>query len=349
MFTNPVFTGTVTGVTKTHVGLGNVTNESKATMFTNPVFTGTVTGVTKTHVGLGNVTNESKATMFTRPVFSESAKVVDNNPIMEIQSNSAGYLNAPVTRKLKWSNFAGDESGNINLFDFSQESVGTEMAFTIKSHANGSLIEALRINGFGKIGIGTTAPEMPLDVCGAFGLPANTGAVSKGIMRVGYYQHAAWGGTELNFGIVNDNTLGYPSWIQSQMPGAYENNRPLLLNPNGGNVGIGTNNPGSKLDVNGEIRATSFVGRAYPYTTNIGSGADVSDTHMLAGSTSGQKAFVDVWGGNNASYQNLITFGTSSFERMRIAANGNVGIGTTNPTQSLDVNGTIIANDIIIR
>jgi hypothetical protein len=70
MFTNPTFTGTVSGVTSTHVGLGNVTNESKATMFTSPTFTGTVSGVTATHVGLGNVTNESKSTMFTDPTFT---------------------------------------------------------------------------------------------------------------------------------------------------------------------------------------------------------------------------------------------------------------------------------------
>jgi len=70
MFTNPTFTGTVSGVTATHVGLGNVTNESKATMFTSPAFTGTVTGVTAAMVGLGNVTNESKATMFANPTFT---------------------------------------------------------------------------------------------------------------------------------------------------------------------------------------------------------------------------------------------------------------------------------------
>jgi len=70
MFSSPTFTGTVSGVTATHVGLGNVTNESKATMFASPTFTGTVSGVTATHVGLGNVTNESKATMFTSPTFT---------------------------------------------------------------------------------------------------------------------------------------------------------------------------------------------------------------------------------------------------------------------------------------
>jgi hypothetical protein len=52
-------------VTAQQVGLGNVTNESKATMFTDPTFTGTVAGITATMVGLGNVENESKATMFT--------------------------------------------------------------------------------------------------------------------------------------------------------------------------------------------------------------------------------------------------------------------------------------------
>ena len=58
------------GTARTNLSLGNVTNESKATMFTSPTFTGTVAGVTATHVSLGNVTNESKATMFASPTFT---------------------------------------------------------------------------------------------------------------------------------------------------------------------------------------------------------------------------------------------------------------------------------------
>ncbi len=72
-FTNSTgITGTVTNagttptlslaLTSAAVGLGNVTNESKATMFTNPTFTGTVTGVTKAHVGLSNVENTALST-----------------------------------------------------------------------------------------------------------------------------------------------------------------------------------------------------------------------------------------------------------------------------------------------
>ena len=80
---SPAFTGTVTGVTATMVGLGNVNNTSdlnkpistatQAALDTkgsatdlalkaplaSPAFTGTVTGVTATMVGLGNVDNTS--------------------------------------------------------------------------------------------------------------------------------------------------------------------------------------------------------------------------------------------------------------------------------------------------
>lgn len=45
---SPTFTGTVSGITATMVGLGNVTNESKSTMFTSPAFTGTPTAPTAT-------------------------------------------------------------------------------------------------------------------------------------------------------------------------------------------------------------------------------------------------------------------------------------------------------------
>jgi hypothetical protein len=68
-----VSNATLLGLTASSVGLGNVTNESKATMFTNPTFTGTVNGVTASHVGLGNVTNESKSTMFSNPAFTGTA------------------------------------------------------------------------------------------------------------------------------------------------------------------------------------------------------------------------------------------------------------------------------------
>lgn len=86
---------TALSLVSSDVGLGNVTNESKATMFTSPTFTGsptvpgyvptstTVNGhaltgnisVTASDVSLGNVTNESKATMFTSPTFTGTVTI----------------------------------------------------------------------------------------------------------------------------------------------------------------------------------------------------------------------------------------------------------------------------------
>jgi hypothetical protein len=85
MFASPTFTGTVSGVTATHVGLGNVTNESKATMFSSPTFTGTVSGVTATHVGLGNVNNTSDAN---KPVSTAQQTALD----AKLNINGAGVV-----------------------------------------------------------------------------------------------------------------------------------------------------------------------------------------------------------------------------------------------------------------
>jgi hypothetical protein len=73
---SPTFTGTVSGVTKSMVGLSNVDNTSDANKpvstaqqtalnlkanLASPTFTGTVSGITASMVGLGNVNNTSDA------------------------------------------------------------------------------------------------------------------------------------------------------------------------------------------------------------------------------------------------------------------------------------------------
>lgn len=56
---SPTFTGTVSGITASMVGLGNVTNESKSTMFSNPTFTGTASAAAL------SVTNNTATTNYT--------------------------------------------------------------------------------------------------------------------------------------------------------------------------------------------------------------------------------------------------------------------------------------------
>jgi hypothetical protein len=86
---NPTFTGTVAGVTKAMVGLGNADNTSDANKpvstatqteldlkapKADPTFTGTVSGVTKAHVGLANADNTSDAN---KPVSTATQTALD--------------------------------------------------------------------------------------------------------------------------------------------------------------------------------------------------------------------------------------------------------------------------------
>ncbi len=117
-------------------------------------------------------------------------------------------------------------------------------------------------------------------------------------------------------------------WADSQVAnfGSTSNNQ-FLIRAQGG-VGINTNNPGTALDVNGTVTATSFSGNGAALTSlNAGNltGA-IADARLSAN--------VALRGGGNAFTGNQTITG------------GNVGIGTANPQDALlDVEGATHIND----
>jgi len=132
-----------------------------------------------------------------------------------------------------------------------------------------------------------------------------------------------------------------------------------------GNVGIGTSAPGAALDVSGTsfVRntrfgsTTAFIGRRANGTAASPTAVLANDNQVLRfdfydGTTylPGASILAEVDGtpGTNDMPCRLMFSTTAdgaavATERMRIDASGNVGIGTSSPTQRLDVSGTVRA------
>ena len=99
-----------------------------------------------------------------------------------------------------------------------------------------------------------------------------------------------------------------------------------------GNVGIGTDNPTQKLEINNVTGGASLLIRTSPSTSggNLLFGDDASDT-------SGRVGYVHA--------SNYMFFSTNGGERLRITSAGNVGINTNNPTEQLEIyNGASSGN-----
>jgi len=86
----------------------------------------------------------------------------------------------------------------------------------------------------GKVGIGITVPALKLHLVGTSNLPATSGTSQNGGIRI---ENGANNGV-LDIGA--SSTTGAPGWIQATDKADLSQTYNLLLNPNGGKVGIGT-------------------------------------------------------------------------------------------------------------
>ena len=107
-----------------------------------------------------------------------------------------------------------------------------------------------------------------------------------------------------------------------------------IYNTNSDNVGIGTTSPSEKLVIH--KNSASQVATLYSNSTTLNNG-------LVVGIESTGNGFL--W----LRYNNFLYFGTNATERMRITANGNVGIGTSTPDYKLDVVGTIRAHSVLVN
>ena len=117
---------------------------------------------------------------------------------------------------------------------------------------------------------------------------------------------------------------------------------PLVLNRYGGNVGIGITQPSDRLVVSGAVSFVAAIGvtssPAAIYNSTNGW------FYIQGNSTNGTLLYADQ---NRNTSVRVVSDGTIQFhnsgEKARFDSSGNLGIGTTTPAVSLQVNGIIYA------
>ena len=174
------------------------------------------------------------------------------------------------------------------------------------------------------VGIGTSSPTQRLQLYNSTNaVPTSSGV--GGVFRI------QGNGSSLTMGIASSY-----NWIQTWA------SKPLAINPVGNNVGIGTDNPGEALEVNGNIQLTGTGTNSSTDNKAILFGPSASDNAFIRFETTGNdEAQLEIGTGDNGD--EMILFTQNGTQRLIIDEDGDVGIGDINPTAKLHIDGNIKA------
>lgn len=227
---------------------------------------------------------------------------------------------------------------------------------------------ALKIDG--SLGIGIN-PVQKFQVDGTVGNPASVGTTQSGIFRISNTTDNA----VIDFGIRGG---GLGGWIQSTDETSLSAAYPLLLNPNGGYVGIGITTPSGQLhlrnmgftaqsgipDTNSYPNATGVFGLVLDhdaYTNGqyrhrfikVDRSANIPLYLQQAGNTANQYLNLVRFGTHSQSSDTFEVFGDSKINgttniTSNLLVSGNAGIGIGNPGYKLDVIGSVRASGELI-
>ncbi len=197
----------------------------------------------------------------------------------------------------------------------------SQIQFFTGGTSNTTSLQRMTIDQNGNVGIGIATATLPADKL----------HIASGVLRVvGTDMSAIVSSSALRIGNYGDSY----SWIQSNATSG--NASPLLLNPKGGKVGIGTSSPQALLNIDG----TGFNG-TNDQTLRIGSagngpGASCIDMGILYNASPTTTPFQYVLTATTTSNSvfsigsvghKYMNFTTQGVERMFILKDGTVGIG----------------------
>jgi hypothetical protein len=184
-------------------------------------------------------------------------------------------------------------------------------------------------NSYAQTGIGTTAPVNKFEVVATTADPASSGSSANGNIRIG----ASASSHVLDFGLSSSSNY---AWLQARLKSNYATNYSLVLNPNGGSVGIGNTAPSTTLTVGNETGTIGGEILLNPTTTQHEGGQIVFKRSRI-GSTVDWT--IDQYGTTSSNARFRIFNGASESNGLAILENGNVGLGTASPTARLNLDG----------
>jgi hypothetical protein len=293
------------------------------------------TGVSVTgNVGIGTTTPTAKITLADHTTAAGGIKFRTASSSVSLWSSGSGNLNTDKSFNLgSRLRLPGGNAVTDPDIGFTGAASGTGFSratndITFITAAT----ERMRIDSSGNVIVGTTTTNNgtgKLTVRQTPGAPATTGTATTNVgLRVTTNTSNS---QALDFGVYNVSPYG--SWIQAVNSGDHSSTYPIILNPNGGNVGIGTASPYSGTNV------TSLTVSAASYPV-LAMQINGSNAGVLIANSAG----LDIYSIGNKT----LNLKTNDEDRLTILGTGNVGIGTDSPAAKLEVaggsTGLIISN-----
>jgi hypothetical protein len=213
----------------------------------------------------------------------------------------------------------------------------------------------------GKFGIGAQIPDGTLHVVGGASSESSIALYSSNVntndSKIKFQQSNGWQFTAHSYGGSGTEYEAGFNYNRSQYGGdwyvGYDGSRKLTVT-SAGNVGIGANDPQTKLHLSGGSTSLPII-RLQRNDTSVQPDDLIGGFENYSNDADGAfiSSYVKGYATETYGRQGYLTFGTAgtnstdATEKMRIAADGNVGIGTTNPSAKIDVVGASVAGGAI--
>ena len=299
---------------------------------------------------------------------SEKMRILDNGNVGIGTTNPSSQLNvhknalSPAIIELSNTVTSGNDGvivAQIKANTINEELTRIETQNSSNSHDNGNLLfynrngytntfaESMRITGEGDVGIGVTGPNAKLEVSYTnTGIGAIVGNTTHN-SQLQIYTAAAGKNSEIWFGDSADDNVGkidYDHPIDAML--FTTNATEKMRITSGGNVGIGTTSPQSKLHI-----ADSTLSLLKVQETSGNTGASAGALFKTSPNTGnsyfkGGILYEDTGNANvigKLHLVNRVSADTTNADvgdaKLTIDTVGNVGIGTTSPTTKLHIVG----------